>query len=84
MKISTLPCPHCQGRVRARKTRPMSALMTEITYMCQNPDCGHVFIASLEVVRSLTLPPSPNPEVHIKLSQHARRRTIDQLTLPSS
>lgn len=84
MKISAIPCPLCQSRVRAKKTRPMSALMTEITYMCQNPDCGIVFVASLEVSRALTLPSSPNTDMPIKLSQHVRRCKTSPLTIASA
>ena len=47
MGISRMACPHCEGVVHAVKTRPLSRLFKEITYMCRNPDCGHVFVAGL-------------------------------------
>ena len=81
MRIISLPCPHCHSRVKAAKSRTMSEMMKEITYMCQNADCGHGFVASLEVLRTLTLSSSPNPEVHIELSQHVRQCAAHQLAL---
>ncbi|WP_080753615.1 ogr/Delta-like zinc finger family protein [Janthinobacterium lividum] len=56
MRVIGLPCPHCEYTVRAVKSRTMSAMFKEITYMCQNPDCGHSFVAGLEVLRTLSLP----------------------------
>lgn len=81
MRIIGLPCPHCNHRVRAAKSRTMSPMFKEITYMCQNPDCGHVFVAGLEVLRTLSLSANPNAAVQIPLSQHARDAAANQLTL---
>jgi uncharacterized Zn finger protein len=72
MRVISLPCPHCKGRVKAAKSRAITILQKEITYMCQNPDCGHVFVAGLGVLRTLTHSSSPNPDVHIAMSQHMR------------
>jgi hypothetical protein len=79
MRPINLPCPHCKNRVRAVKSRPMSSLMKEITYMCQNPDCGHVCVASLEVLRTLSLSAMPDPEIRIAISQHLRQSAANQL-----
>lgn len=79
MRNIGLPCPHCQSRVRAEKSRTMNILMKEITYMCQNPDCGHVFVASLEVLRTLSLSATPNPQIRINISQHVRQGAANQL-----
>lgn len=80
MRVVSIPCPHCQHPVKAAKSRAMSNMMKEITYMCQNPDCGHVFVASLEVMRTLSLSATPNSEVHIPISQHTRQSATNQLT----
>ena len=82
MRDISIPCPHCHSHVKAAKSRTMTDLMKEITYMCQNPDCGYVFIALLEVLRTLTLSSSPNPDIHIELSQHVRQCAANQLALP--
>jgi hypothetical protein len=44
----------------------------EITYMCKNPGCGHIFVTGLEVLRTLSPPAIPDPGVNIQLSKHAR------------
>jgi len=59
----------------------MSNLFKEITYMCQNDACGHVFIAGLEVLRTVSLSAIPAGDVRIPLSQHARNAARHQLAL---
>lgn len=81
MRVISLPCPHCSHKVRAAKSRTMSTMFKEITYMCQNPDCGHVFVAGLEVLRTLSLSAIPAADVRIPLSQHVRQAAANQLTL---
>lgn len=81
MRVIGLPCPHCAHSVRAVKSRTMSVMFKEITYMCQNPDCGHVFIAGLEVLRTLSLSSIPSADVRIPMSQHARAAAVNQLAL---
>ena len=79
MRVIGLPCPHCAYTVRAVKSRMMSAMFKEITYMCQNPDCGHVFVAGLEVLRTLSLSAMPKADIRIPMSQHARTAATNQL-----
>jgi len=71
MRVISLPCPHCQSAVRAAKSRTMSTLMKEITYRCQNVDCGHTFVATLEISRTVSLSAMPNPEVSLPISPRA-------------
>lgn len=82
MRVISIPCPHCRHHVRAAKSRSMSELMKEITYMCQNPECGHIFVASLEVLRTLSISAIPNPNVRIHISQHVRNACANQLAIP--
>ena len=49
--------------------------------MCQNPDCGHVFVAGLEVLRTLSLSALPKADIRIPMSQHARMAASNQLAL---
>lgn len=81
MRVIGLPCPHCENTVRAAKSRTLSPMYKEITYMCQNPDCGHVFVAGLEVLRTLTLSAQPKQDIRIPLSQHVRHTAANQLSL---
>ncbi|WP_175037929.1 ogr/Delta-like zinc finger family protein [Burkholderia contaminans] len=70
----TIKCPVCLGRTTARSSRAMSRTMREITYRCENDECGHVYIATLEVVRTLVPSAMPNPEVSIPLSLAVQQR----------
>ncbi|MFZ6772286.1 ogr/Delta-like zinc finger family protein [Undibacterium sp. SXout7W] len=81
MRVIGLPCPHCEQSVRAIKSRTMSPMLKEITYRCQNEECGHVFVAGLEVLRTLSLSAQPNYAVKIPISQHARASALNQLSL---
>ena len=81
MRVISLPCPHCEGSVLARKSRTLSPLFKEITYMCQKPECGHTFVAGLEILRTLSLSAQPKSDVRIPLSQHVRQTAINQLCL---
>lgn len=81
MRVISLPCPHCGAKVRAAKSRTMSTLFKEITYMCTNCECGHVFVAGLEVLRTLSLSAIPAADVRIPISQHVRHTAANQLTL---
>ncbi|MBR7782670.1 MULTISPECIES: ogr/Delta-like zinc finger family protein [Undibacterium] len=81
MRVIGLPCPHCAQTVRAIKSRTMSPLFKEITYRCNNEDCGHVFVAGLEVLRTVSLSAMPNYDVRIPISQHVRATALNQLSL---
>ena len=65
-------CPHCKSYAKSVKTRPMGVLMKETTYCCQNLDCGHIFVCTVEVSRTLSPSGMPDPEIQIPLSQHLR------------
>ncbi len=81
MRVISIPCPHCEHRVRAIKSRTMSPMFKEITYRCNNEECGHVFIAGLEVLRTVSLSATPNYQVKIPISQHVRVTALNQLSL---
>ncbi|MFG6711169.1 ogr/Delta-like zinc finger family protein [Burkholderia pseudomallei] len=70
----TISCPTCLGKAKARSSRMMSRTLREITYRCENDNCGHVYVANLEVVRTLVPSAVPNPEVDIPLSPTVRHR----------
>lgn len=81
MRVIGLPCPHCAQTVRAIKSRTMSPMFKEITYRCNNVECGHVFVAGLEVLRTLSLSAIPNYQVQIPISRHVRSSALNQLSL---
>lgn len=74
MKGPSMPCPHCKSKTKIIKSRYMGLLMKEYSYSCRNIHCGHTFVCSLEVARTLSPPAVPNPEVSIPLSPHVRQQ----------
>lgn len=82
-RVITMRCPHCRSRATARTSSELSPLFREITFTCRNHECGHVFVAGLEVLRTLSPSAIPDPGVRIPLSPHVRRQAIaDLLELP--
>ncbi|MGH8777567.1 ogr/Delta-like zinc finger family protein [Paraburkholderia sp.] len=71
MRIS-ICCPVCSTRAIARTSRKLSDTLREITYRCENDACGHIYVAHLEVVR--TVVPSGLHGLHpeIPLSRHGK------------
>jgi hypothetical protein len=80
-KVSIINCPHCSGHTRVTKTQAMSDTMKEITYQCQNDECGHVFVAALEVLRTVSLSSKPKQGVHIPFSESLKRAIQRQLNI---
>ncbi|MTW10749.1 transcriptional regulator [Pseudoduganella eburnea] len=70
----TIRCPICASRAVARTSKELSVTMREITYRCENDACGHIYVAHLEVVRTLVSSAIHNPGVSIPLSRHVSRR----------
>jgi hypothetical protein len=67
-------CPHCEEICTTRKTEQISRMYREITFVCKNIECGHVFVTSLEPVRTLSPSAMPDPMIDIPLSyRHASK-----------
>lgn len=76
----TIKCPHCDSRAIARSSREMSPTLREIVYMCVDPECGHTYVANLEIVRTLSPSATPNLAVRLPLSSHIDPKKL-QLSL---
>ncbi|MDO8591500.1 MAG: ogr/Delta-like zinc finger family protein [bacterium] len=61
-------CPHCESRSIARSSREVSITMREINYQCTSVECGHTYVANLEIVRTLSPSGNPNPAINLPLS----------------
>jgi hypothetical protein len=72
MKFS-IRCPICRTRAIARSSRELSLTMREITFRCDNDSCGHVYVAHLEIMRSVVRSALDNPEVSIPISAKAHQ-----------
>jgi hypothetical protein len=63
-------CPHCDTPAVTRTSDRLSPLLREIYYQCTNVFCGHAFVATLEIVRTVT--PSTAPRAGIRLPMLVR------------
>lgn len=75
-KAPSMCCPHCKHTATARTSTQMSALYREVTYCCRNTLCGHVFVAGLEAIRTLSPSSIPDPEIDLPLSRHVRKNEL--------
>ncbi len=72
----TIACPHCLAKAQAVHSEELSPLLREITYRCSNWRCGHVYVAGLEVLRTLAASAMPAPGVQLPVSRLARREQM--------
>lgn len=63
-------CPHCQRKAIIRDSEQLSPLVKEAKLVCQNPECGHTFIVTVSVSRTLSQSRIPNKEINIPLSEY--------------
>ncbi|HVI51522.1 MAG TPA: ogr/Delta-like zinc finger family protein [Candidatus Sulfotelmatobacter sp.] len=64
-RSNTTHCPACGNRCRTIKSVQLTPTYREVTYLCLNDECGHIFIASIEATRSLQPSAIPDPEVRL-------------------
>ena len=69
-------CPHCNELCTTRKTEQISSMYREITFVCNNSECGHVFVASVSPVRTLSPSATPDPSVNLPLSAHIDKTAL--------
>jgi hypothetical protein len=69
-------CPHCRAPSAVRSSEELSPLLRLLYFRCRNDMCGHVFIAHLEAVRTVSPSAIPNPEIQLPLSPHIRRAAL--------
>ncbi len=70
MNVLSTYCPHCRSRANARTSKEMSLTMREITFVCKNLQCGHIWVATLEAARTLSPSAIPNLAVKLPMSRH--------------
>lgn len=76
-------CPHCKGKATIRTSRTINLLLRELTYQCRDVECGHTFLAWVEVYETLSPSAKPDPLVHLPMSEYARRKLLQNSTLTS-
>lgn len=71
-----LACVHCGQSAVIRTSTQVTRLTREYVFCCTNPECGHTFVALMEVVRTLSPSATPDPCVSLPLSAHVRRDLV--------
>lgn len=69
-RVPSTMCPHCDAPAVTRSSLPIAPLIREIYYQCTNVFCGHTFVATLEIVRTVT--PSQTPRADVRLPMLTR------------
>lgn len=62
-------CPHCDAPAVTRSSNRLGTLLRDIYYQCSNLICGHAFVATFEIVRTVT--PSQIPRASVRLPRLA-------------
>lgn len=70
-KFHTTVCPDCGSKCNTLKTNQLSPLCREITYICSNDDCEHIFVAQIVPVRTISRSSRPNPETALPMAAGA-------------
>ncbi len=65
LRANKTVCPHCGAACKTVKTAQLTPVYREVTYVCDNPMCGCVFVASVTPIRILEPSSTPNPDVHL-------------------
>ena len=60
-------CPHCDKVAIVYTSRQLSELVTEKYLKCSNIECGHGFVISVGVVRTIEASLMPKADLHIPL-----------------
>ena len=51
--VNRTACPVCGTACRTIKSKQIAPTYREVTYVCPDPRCGHVFVAAITPVRTL-------------------------------
>lgn len=73
-------CPHCTHQAIARSTDTITPLFRNIYYQCGNIACGHTFVATLEIARTLNPSLIPNPAIRLPFGPPRADRGTDRLS----
>jgi hypothetical protein len=60
-------CPHCQALAKVRSSKQLTPLFKELRFQCQDLECGHTFVASLNIDRTIVPSLKPNPRIKLKV-----------------
>lgn len=62
-------CPHCDGLAKVRDSVRITALVKELRYQCSNLECGHTFVATLSINRTIVQSAVPRQSIKLPIGQ---------------
>lgn len=81
-------CPHCESLAKVRTTREVTALYRELRFQCMNVDgedpCGHTFVASLVIEKTIVASARPNPRINLPIAAPRTRRLPSGTPAPAN
>lgn len=83
-RLPRIACPHCRSRAIVRDSEQLTPLVRELRLACTNYDCGHRFVASLEIFRSVAPSACPDPSIHLPVGALPRRAANENYPLPAN
>jgi len=83
-RVPATVCPHCLTRSIAYDSVEIDRLTREIRYVCQNPDCGHTFVAQLGIFRTVRPSMIPNPAIRLPRGQWRSKPANDDNRVPAN
>lgn len=67
-------CPHCRAPAKVRSSKELTPLFKELRLQCTDLECGHTFVASLTIDRTIAPSARPNPSIRLPIG-HPRPTT---------
>lgn len=67
-RMPKVDCPACAGTAFARTIGKHTLLYRELYYHCRDDRCGHVFVVTMEAVRTIRPSMRPNPVERLPLT----------------
>ena len=58
-------CPHCRAQAKVRSSKVITPLYKELRFQCSDMECGHTFVASLTIDRTIVASARPNPTIRL-------------------
>lgn len=83
-RIPPIACPHCDQAAAVRGSETLTALVREVRYRCDNIDCGHSFVANIEIVRTVQPSLRPKPGVNLPIRPHLKPANDDDNRRPAN
>lgn len=77
-RLPAINCPHCGEPGKARSSEQTLPTTREVTMLCLNTDCAHIWIAEITAARTIAPSLNPRPDVHIPGGNQDRRRPRPQ------